>query len=814
MSDMKFIKFFLIVLMYLGLLPGCSQKQIPSRIDFDLNWKFYLGDDSLAYTPSYDDSGWRELDLPHDWSIEGEFSVSHPATPEGGALPTGIGWYRKDFRLAPGDKNKQIYIDFDGVFCNSKVWINGVYLGNRPYGYSSFRYDLTPFLNFDDDANNCIAVRVDNSAQPASRWYTGSGIYRHVWLVRKNSIHVDHWGLFVTTSIVDSLNANVDLKIKICKIHDGPANITVRSDLMDGSRVLTSSLDTLQLISPVTELGQTFNVTNPLLWYVDSPHLYTIRTRILENNQIIDEYETPFGIRSFRFDSEKGFFINGKHLKIHGVNQHHDLGALGAAVNTRAMERQLEILKDMGCNAIRMAHNPPAPELLDLCDQLGFLVIDEAFDEWKRTKAQKGYHLYWDEWHLKDLQDMVLRDRNHPSIIAWSIGNEIPEQFDSTGIAIARELVKAAKELDPSRPVTAALTETDPKKNFIYQSGALDLLCFNYKHKEYLQFPSRYPGECLLPSENMSAISSRGHYDFPSDSIRVWPPAYNVPFEGNEDFIASAFDNVHAYWGATHEETWGLVKNNDFISGMFIWSGFDYLGEPIPYPFPAKSSYLGIIDLCGFPKDVYYMYQSEWTDKTVLHLFPHWNWKIGQTVDLWVYYNQADEVELFVNNVSQGRKSKPEGTFHVMWRVPFRPGSIKAVSYRAGKKVAEKEIHTAGPARKIELEADRTVINADGKDLVFITVKITDEQGNLVPTADNLVHFDVTGAGEIAGVDNGYQASLESFKTNHRKAFNGMCLLIVKSTNKAGKIKINAYSKGLTNQEIIVEVDKINEIRR
>ncbi len=808
MFDFKKIKIILISLVALVWLTGCSQKEPASRIDFDANWKFYLGDDSLAYTPDYDDSGWRELDLPHDWSIEGEFSASNPATPEGGALPTGIGWYRKDFCLESGDKNKQIYIDFDGVFCSSMVWINGKFLGKRPHGYSSFRYDLTPFLNSGDDANNCIAVRVDNSAQPASRWYTGSGIYRHVWLVRKNSIHVDHWGTFVTTSMVDSLNANVNLLIKIRNIHDGPTDITVSSDLMDGSRVVTSELDVLQLVNSITELGQTFKVENPLFWCVDSPHLYTIRTRIFENNQIIDEYDTPFGIRSFRFDPERGFFLNGKHLKIHGVNQHHDLGALGAAVNTRAMERQLEILKDMGCNAIRMAHNPPAPELLDLCDQLGFLVIDEAFDEWKRTKAQKGYHLYWDEWHLKDLQDMVLRDRNHPSIIAWSIGNEIPEQFDSTGIIKTRELVRAVKELDITRPVTAALTETDPQKNFIYQSGALDLLCFNYKHKEYSQFPSRYPGECLLPSENMSAISTRGHYDFPSDSIRVWPPGYNEPFKGNEDFTASAFDNVHAYWGATHEETWSLVKNNDFVPGMFIWSGFDYLGEPIPYPFPARSSYLGIIDLCGFPKDVYYMYQSEWTDKAVLHLFPHWNWKIGQIIDLWVYYNQADEVELFVNNVSQGLKSKPEGTFHVMWRVPFTPGSIKAVSYKKGIKVAEKEIHTACPPAKIELTADRTVINADGKDLVFITVKITDEQGNLVPTADNLVHFDVTGAGEIAGVDNGYQASLESFKSNQRKAFNGMCLLIVKSTNNAGNIKINAFSEGLINQEIIVEVKK------
>jgi beta-galactosidase len=464
----------------------------------------------------------------------------------------------------------------------------------------------------------------------------------------------------------------------------------------------------------------------------------------------------------------------------------------------------------MGCNAIRVAHNPPAPELLHLCDRMGFLVINESFDEWKRRKAKMGYHLYWDEWHVRDLQDMVLRDRNHPSIIAWSIGNEIPEQFDSTGITITRELVDIVKALDNTRPVTCALTETDPEKNYIYQSGALDLLSFNYKHREYLKFPERYPGECMLASENMSALSTRGHYDMPSDSVRIWPPAYKAPFDGNPDYTASSYDNAIAYWGATHEDTWAVVKNNDFIPGMFIWSGFDYIGEPLPYPYPARSTYLGIIDLCGFPKDVYYLYQSEWTDHPVLHLFPHWNWEEGQMIDLWAYYNNADEVELFVNGVSQGKKSKEENMFHVMWRVPFSPGSIKAVSLKNWQVVLEKEIHTAGPAVKIELVADRSNIDADGTDLSFITVKVTDTNGNMVPNADNLIHFDVEGEGFIAGVDNGYQASLEPFKANYRKAFNGMCLLILQATEKAGEITVTATSQGLKTERLTLKTELLN----
>ncbi len=803
---MNYSNKFLLFLLALAGLVACQPKvELANRVNFDNNWKFKLGDDSLAFQQIYEDEGWRTLNVPHDWSIEGEFSAVHPSTPEGGALPTGIGWYRKTFTLPQPVGDKLYFIDFDGVMSNSEVWINEHYLGKRPFGYNSFRYNLTPFLKFGEQ-ENVLAVRVDNSAQPASRWYTGSGIYRHVWLHEKDPCHVDHWGTFVTTPKVENGMAEVQLTIQLSNQSEQAQQVKVTSKIYNSTGVLVAeSSSDLELKLNQSVVEQAFEVKNPKLWSPSNPNLYNIVTDVRNNGKLADRYETPLGIRTFQFTPDKGFFLNGKPLKIHGVNQHHDLGALGAAVNTRAMERQLEILKEMGCNAIRMAHNPPAPELLDLCDKKGFLVIDESFDEWAKTKAKKGYHLYWDEWHKRDLEDMILRDRNHPSIIAWSIGNEIREQFDSTGTTIARELAEIVRALDTTRYVTCALTEQDPAKNFIYQSGALDLLSFNYKHKEYLDFPKNYPGECMLASENMSALSTRGHYDFPSDSVRIWPPAHKQPFDGNDDFTASSFDNCIAYWGATHEDTWNLVKKNAFIPGMFIWAGFDYLGEPIPYPYPARSSYLGIIDLAGFPKDVYYMYQSEWSDKDVLHVFPHWNWEEGQEIDIWAYYNQADEVELFLNGESLGAKSKTDSTFHVMWRIPYKSGSLKAVSRKDGKVMLEKEIKTAGEAAGLALLPDRKVIKADGTDLSFITVKIVDEDGTMAPNADNLVHFEVQGPGVIAGVDNGYQASEEPFKANYRKAFKGMCLVILQSNGESGEITLTATSEGLQPKTITIK---------
>lgn len=800
---------FLYLLLTLVTYPVYAQSESRTTLDFNKGWRFYLGDEAKANGAAFDESNWRTLTLPHDWSIEGQFSEHHLSTTQQGALPTGIGWYRKTFAVPVSSKNKAVFVEFDGVYRNSEVWINGHSLGIRPYGYSSFRYELSKYLKFGSE-KNVLAVRVDNAAQPNSRWYTGSGIYRNVRLVTTSTIAVDQWGTFVTTPVVTKEKATISLQITVRNANgrrsDGTSqtvNITSRILDVSGNEVATQTATSVQLTDTLTVVGQMFDLKNPTLWSVNNPYLYKVITRVYHRNKQEDSYETPLGIRYFRFDPATGFSLNGQPTKILGVCLHHDLGALGAAVNQRAMQRQLELLKTMGCNAIRTAHNPPAPEFLDLCDQMGFIVMDEAFDMWKKKKSKQDYGLSWDAWHKTDLEDMVRRDRNHPSIFIWSIGNEIREQFDSTGLTITKELAGIVKKLDTTRPVTSALTENSPGKNFIYRSGALDLLGFNYKHEAYADFPKTFPNQAVLASETGSSLQTRGHYDMPSDSIRMWGKGGPANFtDGNPDWTASAYDNEAAYWGSTHEQTWKAIKKLPHMAGLFVWTGFDYLGEPHPYPWPARSSYFGILDLAGFPKDVYYLYQAEWTNTPVLHIFPHWNWQKGKTIDVWAYYNQADEVELFLNDNSLGVRKKTGDDLHVMWRVPYEPGALKAVSRKAGKPVLTRMISTAGKAAKIQLIVDRNALKADGKDLSFITVTILDEQGNLVPYANHLITFTIIGEGTIAGVDNGYQASLEPFKANYRKAYNGKCLVISQTTDNAGKIIVKATAEGLQGAEI------------
>ncbi|GGF23337.1 beta-galactosidase [Echinicola rosea] len=809
MNNMQKILSFILVLSLAVLGWNCSSSEDKERqvIDFNNGWRFQLGDHPNAISADFDVSNWRELNLPHDWSIEGNFSEDHPTKPEGGALPAGIGWYRKAFRLPTEAKEQSIWIEFDGVYRNGEVWINGHRLGIRPNGYSSFKYDLSEYLNYGDNVN-VLAVRVDNSQQPNSRWYTGSGIYRNVRLIRTGKVHVEHWGTYITTPEITDSSATVNMEVMVKNEGSNERKLTVRSTILDAEGIEVAQEEHALTLGKggSADIMHHFTVPSPKLWSTEQPYLYKVVTQVFAGMQLMDDYQTPLGIRYFEFDAKKGFSLNGKPMKILGVCNHHDLGALGAAVNKRAIERRLEILKEMGVNAIRTAHNPPAPELLELCDEMGFIVQDEAFDVWKKKKVDADSHLFWDEWHRRDLEDLILRDRNHPSIMMWSIGNEIREQFDSTGISITKELVRIVKELDTTRVVTCALTENIPSKNFIYQSKALDLLGFNYKHKDHKNFPKWYPGEKLIATENMSALATRGHYDLPSDTIMRWPQSYDKPLEtGNEDWTVSAYDQVSAYWGSTHEETWKSIKDQDFMAGLFVWTGFDYLGEPIPYPYPARSSYFGIVDLAGFPKDSYYMYKSEWASDTVLHVFPHWNWEEGQEVDVWVYYNQADEVELFLNGESLGTKSKEGDDLHVMWRVPYEPGTLRAVSRKDGKAILEKKVFTAGDAQKVTLAPDRKIIKADGKDLSFITVSICDMDGNMVPDANNMVNFEIQGEGKIMGVDNGYQASLEPFKANYRKAFNGKCLLIVQSTKDAGEISIRATSEHLQPGEVVLE---------
>jgi beta-galactosidase len=798
------------IVLVLSLLVACASKSKNVRIveDFNQNWNFKLGDHPMAIESNFNTTDWRNLQLPHDWSIEGPFDKDNKTKQAQGFLPAGKGWYRKTFTVPADWANKTVSIEFEGVFKNSEVFINGHSLGMRPNGYISFTYELSKYLHFGTQ-ENVIAVKVDNDAQPNSRWYTGSGIYRNVQLVASEKLHVAKWGTYATTPEVSAEKASVHLEVTIENKTNFQKEFQLVTSILDANNKEVANAKTTEKIDANTNSKKVhnLNVNQPKLWDTENPNLYKIVTTIYENSKAVDNYETPLGFRFFNFDAEKGFSLNGKPTKILGVCLHHDNGALGAVENIHAVRRKLRIMKEMGANAIRMAHNPPSLEMMQLCDEMGFIVQDEFTDVWKKKKVTNDYHKDWDAWHKQDLEDFIKRDRNHPSVIMWSIGNEIREQFDSTGIAITRELAKIVKSLDTTRPVTSALTENVIEKNFIYQSGALDLLGFNYKHEDYKDFPVRFKGQKILASESVSALETRGHYDFPSDVTKMWPPKHNASFDGNKDWTVSAFDNVASYWGTTHEENWKTIKKQDFMAGTFIWTGFDYLGEPDPYPYPARSSYFGIVDLAGFPKDVYYMYQSEWTTKPVLHLLPHWNWQKDQEVDVWAYYNNADEVELFLNGKSLGKKAKQNDDLHISWRVKFEPGTIKAISRKDGKVVLEKEIHTAGEASKIDLTPDKSTIKNDRYDLVYVTVSITDADGKLVPNVDHKIDFEVTGGGKLVGVDNGYQANLDSFKANSCKLFNGKCIAIIQSSGKKENIQLKASTVNGMSAAIIVKVE-------
>ena len=821
------------------------------RQDFTADWTFHLGDDSAASRPDYDDTAWRILNLPHDWAIEGEFSRDNPSGTGGGALPGGIGWYRKTFTVDKADEGKRLYIDFDGVYMNSEVFINGHSLGVRPYGYVSFSYDLTPYIKW--GGKNVVAVRVDNGEQPNSRWYSGCGIYRNVWLTKLNPVHIAQWGTFITAEDVSKNSARLNIRTKIqydaaaqlqdsVKQADGTyvvfdseivplADVVLQSRLMDAEgNVVGEVASELQVIPTcLNEVEQEIVVKNPNLWSVNTPYIYKVNSILIDKitGKVLDNYCTNTGIRTFRFDAQKGFILNGERLKINGVCMHHDLGCLGAAVNIRAIERQLEILQEMGCNGIRCSHNPPSPELLDLCDRMGFIVMDETFDMWRKRKTAHDYSRYFNEWHERDLTDLILRDRNHPSVFIWSIGNEVLEQWSdakadtltlekanlilnfghdqsmlakegemSVNSLLTKKLADMVKALDSTRPVTAGCNEPNPN-NHLFRSGVLDLIGFNYHDDWFAGVPEKFPGKPFIVAESVSALMTRGYYRMPSDETVICPERWDKPYF-DDSFSCSSYDNCHVPWGNSHEGTMRHVKNNDFISGQYVWTGFDYLGEPTPYGWPARSSYFGIVDLAGFPKDVYYLYQSEWhPEKKVLHLFPHWNWTPGQDIDMWAYYNNADEVELFVNGESQGVRTKGKDDFHVVWRVKYEPGVVKVVSRKDGKTVLEKEIHTAGEPAQIRLTADRNEIKSDGRDLSFVTVEVLDKDGNLCPNADNQIMFDVQGAGFIAGVDNGSPVSMEKFKADHRRAFYGKCLVVVQSDGKSGGIKLTATSEGL-----------------
>ena len=797
--------------------------QARDRQNFDAGWRFILADSVQMSSQTYNDGHWRILNLPHDWAIEGDFFVGNPSGAGGGALPGGIGWYRKHFSLdceaVPGNR---YFIEFDGVYMNSTVYVNGQEVGHRPYGYSSFEYDITKFLKQGD---NVIAVKVDNSDQPNSRWYSGCGIYRHVWLTKTHSVHVKHWGVHVVT---DAKTGQVKVDVELDKYQaTNTHRPTVKNTVFDANG---------------KEVG--LKVKNPHLWSVEDPYIYKVRTQVMIDGKVVDEVWTTTGFRDFKFDAETGFWLNGKNFKLNGVCEHHDFGCLGAAVNEDAMHRKLSKLKAMGVNSIRSSHNPPAPELLNMCDTMGIIVMDESFDMWRRKKTAGDYARFFDEWHERDLTDLILRDRNHPSILMWSIGNEVLEQWssaeadtltleqanlilnaghDASTLAkdgelsvqslLTRHLAEIVKRYDTTRPILAGCNEPDPN-NHLFKSGAIDIIGFNYHHQWVKDVPKKFPGKPFIFSESVSALQTRGYYKMPSDEITWAPQEWWLPYT-DPSYMCSSYDNMHASWSSTHEETWDVVKHNAFVGGQYIWTGFDYIGEPTPYGFPARSSYFGVIDLAGFPKDTYYMYQSEWTTKPVLHLFPHWNWVPGDEIDMWCYYNNADEVELFINGKSQGvrrktgeqtegrydmhnTKARLNSEYHVGWRVVFDPGEVKVVARKDGKVVGEQTIKTAGAPARIRLSKDY-----QGKNTTFVTAEVVDKDGNLCPWAEDQIYFIYEGDGQVLGTDNGCQTSMENFKAPQRKAFFGKCMVVV-----SGNGSITAKSPTLQSDVIQLKVSR------
>lgn len=829
----KRISFFRFAICSLLLLPLflCVKSYAFERHLWDEGWRFALHNDDKAHETIFDDHAWRVLDLPHDWAIEGDFYALNPSGANGGALPGGIGWYRKHLNLNDNDASSHYVLHFDGAYMNTSVYVNGQLVGMRPYGFISFSCDITPYLKKQGD--NVVAVKVDNSKQPNSRWYTGCGIYRHVYLMKSSDIRIEEWGVQALTEVKKG-KGKVSLNTKIENPSGRSRRVMVHQTLWNKAHQMVSKASkACQVEAKGATISQLLNVNKPQLWSLESPNLYTITTEIEENGRILDRDTISIGLRNVAFDVKKGFFLNGKNIKINGVCLHGDLGCLGTAINEDALYRQLLMMKDMGVNAIRCSHNPPAPELLNLCDSMGLLVMDEAFDSWMQGKTTYDYSIYFKTWAERDLRDMVLRDRNHPSIILWSIGNEVLEQWNKTKSAtvaledvnillnnsrdktllsttdtlsasakLTQFLASIVRRYDPTRLISAGCNEVSPNNN-LFKSGALDVIGFNYHQKKVADVPQNFPGKPFIMTETVSALHTRGYYRMPSDSLYRWP-THKRPFT-EPSFMCSSYDNSCAYWGSTHEQTWDIVKHTPYCSGQFIWTGFDYIGEPTPFNFPARSSYFGIVDLAGFPKDVYYLYQSEWTNKPVLHVFPHWNWIEGQAIDLWCYYNQADEVELFINGKSQGvRKKSNEHEYHVAWHVTYEPGEVRVVARKNGKQVNEKTIRTAGAPHHIRLTSNRNVLKANGRSLSFVTVEVVDKEGNLCPWADQNIQFSLTGEGKIAGVDNGSPFSLERFQANSRHAFFGKCMVVVQAGKAPSVIKLTA--KGVDLQPQAIEI--------
>jgi beta-galactosidase len=804
----------------LSALPGSAMPAQPERrSNFDPQWRFVKGDPQGAQSPEFNDGSWRTLDLPHDWSIEGPFSEDAPAAGTGAYLPTGIGWYRKRFTLPATTRGKHVALQFDGVYQRSEVWINGTSLGMRPYGFTTFSYDLTPHLKPAGRPNQ-LAVRVDNSLQPNCRWYTGSGIYRHTWLIITGPIYLAQWGTFVTTPVVSPQSAAIELTTQVVNETDGDADLELKTEIVDqkGSIVQQGSSTLSIQARRDGSFRQRLQVISPALWSISTPNLYTLRSRLQSRGQQLDQGSTTFGIRDIKFDADRGFLLNGEHVKMNGVCIHCDCGSVGTAVPERMWERRLEMLKQMGCNSIRLSHNPPAPELLDLLDQMGFLVMAEAFDEWKQPKLQTplyGYHKYFDEWSARDMAAMIERDRNHPSIVLWSAGNEMPDQSDPHGPETLQGLLDLMRSKDPTRMVTAACDQiaAEPKAALPDFLEKLDVVGYNYvdrwrdrREKFYAIDRQAYPTRRFIGTETSSIFGPRGAYavETPDD-----------PFFGRAANTAIEVEQLQKF-----------IQTYDYVSGDFIWTGIDYLGEA---RWPAKIASSGALDTCGFPKDAYYFYQSRWTTEPVLHLFPHWNWtgREGKVITVTCYTN-CDTVELFLNGNSLGVKGyafpRPGmvGTYgkyperakavqttadlHLSWDVPFAAGTLTAKGVKDGKVIRTAEIETTGRPAKLALVPDRPAISRGPSDVAHVTVKVLDQEGRVVPTANDEITFTLTGAGRILGVDNGQPDSHESYQGPSRRAFHGLALVVVQANGNPGTVRLSASAPALAPAQLDIEV--------
>ena len=784
----------------------------------------------------YKEDAWQKVTLPHDWAINKPFYTGDKPEVGGGMgrLPSqGVAWYRKKLNLSTADQGKNIYIDIDGAMSYAMVWFNGYLVGGWPYGYNSFRLDITPYINY--GGINQLAIRLDNPNYSA-RWYPGGGIYRNVWLTKTAPVHVAQWGTFITTPEISSKEATINLSLKLENKTTSLQTVEAKTQIFiadefgkpKGKVIVSFPTETVSLNANETQFKNSkTKLENPKLWGSypqQKQNLYVAKTQIFIAGNQVDEYETPFGIRKIEFHPTKGLLVNGNKIKIQGVNQHHDLGALGAAFNVRAAQRQLEMLRELGCNAIRLSHNPPAPELLDLTDRMGFLVIDEVFDSWERKKTPHDFHLIFPDWHEADTRSFIRRDRNHPSIIAWSFGNEVGEQYtDATGAKIAKELHDIVFEEDPTRPASASQNFAKPDMPF---SKEMDFMSLNYQGEGirdapaylhlkggirtaplYPAFQKAFPEKMIVSSETASALSSRGSYIFPVTLENSAPVSDDVGANPVTKEV-SGYELYTAQFGSSPDKVFATQDRHPYVAGEFVWSGWDYLGEPTPY-YSARSSYCGIIDLAGFKKDRFYLYQSRWRPELpIAHILPHWNWtnRVGEITPIHVF-TSGDEAELFLNGQSLGRKKKAEFEYRIRWDdVKYQAGELKVVAYKNGKFWAEETLKTTDKAAKLLATSDLQKIKSDGEDLAFITIKITDKNGLMVPDANNKISFSIEGLGEIVATDNGDPASLVSFASHEREAYNGMALVIVRAKKGIkGKMKLIITAEGLEKTTIEIK---------